>query len=79
MHRFEDLDAVQSSLQKLMQREPPLVVVLPRQPGTKNSVTRICFLARWKQGNCRCREWSRRQVLLLTTSASADWKRRSQP
>jgi len=37
MHRFEDLDAVQSSLQKLMQREPPLVVVLPRQPGTKES------------------------------------------
>jgi hypothetical protein len=35
MHHFEDLDAVQSSLQKLMQREPPLVVVLPRQPGTK--------------------------------------------
>ncbi len=37
MHRFEDLDAVQSSLQKLMQREPPLAVVLPRQPGTKES------------------------------------------
>ncbi len=37
MHRFEDLDAVQSSLQKLMQREPPLVAVLPRQPGTKES------------------------------------------
>ena len=35
IHRFEDLDAVQSSLQKLMQREPPLVAVLPRQPGTK--------------------------------------------
>jgi uncharacterized protein len=35
MHHFEDLDAVQSSLQKLMQRDPPLVVVLPRQPGTK--------------------------------------------
>jgi uncharacterized protein YceH (UPF0502 family) len=35
MHRFEDLDAVQASLQKLMQREPPLAVVLPRQPGTK--------------------------------------------
>ena len=35
MHRFEDLDAVQFSLQKLMQREPPLAVVLPRQPGTK--------------------------------------------
>jgi uncharacterized protein len=37
MHRFEDLDAVQSSLQKLMQREPPLVAVLPKQPGTKES------------------------------------------
>jgi hypothetical protein len=37
MHRFEDLDAVQSSLQKLMQREPPLVAVVPRQPGTKES------------------------------------------
>jgi uncharacterized protein YceH (UPF0502 family) len=35
MHHFEDLEAVQSSLQKLMQRDPPLVVVLPRQPGTK--------------------------------------------
>ena len=37
MHQFEDLDAVQASLQKLMQREPPLAVVLPRQPGTKES------------------------------------------
>ena len=30
MHHFEDLDAVQSSLQKLMQRDPSLVAVLPR-------------------------------------------------
>lgn len=35
MHRFEDLDQVQSGLQQLMQREPPLVKVLPRQPGAK--------------------------------------------
>ena len=35
MHQFEDLEAVQASLQKLMQREPPLATVLPRQPGTK--------------------------------------------
>jgi uncharacterized protein len=28
---------VQSSLQHLMKREPPLVKVLPRQPGTKES------------------------------------------
>ncbi|MGA8528529.1 MAG: YceH family protein [Acidobacteriaceae bacterium] len=35
MHRFEELDDVLSALQKLMQREPALVVALPRQPGTK--------------------------------------------
>jgi len=37
MHRFETLDDVQSVLHKLMQREPPLVKMLPRQPGTKES------------------------------------------
>ena len=37
LHRFEALDDVQSALQKLMQREPPLVKVLPRQPGTKEA------------------------------------------
>jgi uncharacterized protein YceH (UPF0502 family) len=37
MHRFEALDEVQSTLQRLMQREPPIVKVLPRQPGTKEA------------------------------------------
>jgi len=37
MHPFDDLSAVQSSLQHLMKREPPLVKILPRQPGTKES------------------------------------------
>lgn len=37
MHRFETLEDVQSVLQKLMQREPSLVKMLPRQPGTKES------------------------------------------
>ena len=37
VHSFEDLEAVQLSLQKLMQREPSLAVMLPRQPGTKES------------------------------------------
>jgi len=37
IHRFEDLDEVQSALQKLMQRDPPLAQVLQRQPGTKES------------------------------------------
>ena len=37
MHTFDDLSAVQSSLQHLMKREPPLVQALPRQPGTKET------------------------------------------
>lgn len=37
LHRFESLDDVQSTLQRLIQRDPPLVKVLPRQPGTKEA------------------------------------------
>jgi hypothetical protein len=37
MYAFEDLDAVHSALNLLMRREPSLVKVLPRQPGTKES------------------------------------------
>jgi uncharacterized protein len=37
MHRFEELSDVQATLQKLMQRTPPLVKILPRQPGTKEA------------------------------------------
>jgi uncharacterized protein len=37
MYRFEDLEGVHSALQLLMKREPPLVKVLPRQPGTKEA------------------------------------------
>jgi uncharacterized protein len=37
MHRFEELSDVQATLQKLMQRTPALVKILPRQPGTKEA------------------------------------------
>jgi uncharacterized protein len=37
MYAFEDLDAVHAALNHLMRREPPLVKILPRQPGTKES------------------------------------------
>ena len=37
MHRFEEISDVLAGLQKLTEREPPLVVMLPRQPGTKES------------------------------------------
>jgi uncharacterized protein len=37
LYRFEDLESVHSALQRLMDRQPPLAKVLPRQPGTKES------------------------------------------
>jgi len=37
MHRFDEISDVMGGLQKLMEREPTLVAVLPRQPGTKES------------------------------------------
>ena len=37
MHPFDDLSEAQSALQRLMNREAPLVKVLARQPGTKES------------------------------------------
>jgi uncharacterized protein len=37
MYHFEGLDDVVSTLDRLAQREPPLVCILPRQPGTKES------------------------------------------
>jgi len=37
MYHFDSLEDVQSTLQRLMQREPPVAVMLARQPGTKES------------------------------------------
>jgi uncharacterized protein YceH (UPF0502 family) len=37
MHPFEDLSVVQSTLKHLMEREPPLVKLLPRQVGNKEA------------------------------------------
>ena len=37
LHRFEEIGDVLAGLQKLMERQPPLAAVLPRQPGTKES------------------------------------------
>ena len=35
LYRFDELSDVQLTLQRLIERDPPLVTVLPRQPGTK--------------------------------------------
>jgi hypothetical protein len=37
MYRFDTLDDVQAALQKLMQRNPSLAAILPRQPGSRES------------------------------------------
>lgn len=37
LHDFDDLTVVHSTLQRLMHREPPLVKLLLRQPGTKEA------------------------------------------
>jgi hypothetical protein len=37
MHAFEDLESVHSALSRLEKREPSLVTILPRQPGTKEA------------------------------------------
>jgi len=37
MHRFDDLESLEATLQKLSERDRPFVKKLPRQPGTKES------------------------------------------
>jgi uncharacterized protein YceH (UPF0502 family) len=37
MYKFESLDDVHASLQRLIERDPALAVILPRQPGTKEA------------------------------------------
>ncbi len=37
MHKFEDLNEVHLTLQRLAKREPPMAALLVRQPGTKEA------------------------------------------
>ena len=37
MHRFDEIADVLAGVQRLMEREPPLAAIVPRQPGTKES------------------------------------------
>ena len=36
-NRFEDLEEVQATLQRMIEHDPPLAAVLTRQPGTKEA------------------------------------------
>jgi uncharacterized protein len=51
MYHFEELDDVISTLERLGQRQPPLVAVLPRQPGTKESRYMHLFAGRAETGD----------------------------
>lgn len=43
MYHFQTLEDVVSTLDRLAQHQPPLVCMLPRQPGTKESRYMHCF------------------------------------
>jgi len=58
MHPFEDLSVVHTALKHLMEREPPLVLLLPRQPGMKEA--RYTHLL---SGNPEIQETERRQPI----------------
>jgi uncharacterized protein len=66
MHPFEDLSVVQSTLKHLMEREPPLVKLLPRQPGNKEA--RYAHLL---SGDVEVREAPQVQVKEAAISSSA--------
>jgi uncharacterized protein len=63
MHHFEDLTEVQSTLQRLMQREPALTKILPRQPGAKEA--RYLHLLSGDAANLGGEPLSGRQVLSI--------------
>ena len=63
MHRFEELSDVQSTLQRLIDRDPPLVKVLPRQTGYKEARYTHLFC-----GDVESHEPARPAAAFLTSS-----------
>ena len=57
MYRFDDLGQVQSTLQRLAQREPPVVKVLPGSPVPRRRAMPTCYPAMCsptRKTMCRC-------------------------
>jgi uncharacterized protein YceH (UPF0502 family) len=67
MYRFEELNDVVSTLDRLSQRQSPLAAVLPRQPGTKESRYMHLFSGEAPEGS----EVSAARTLLPATPSSA--------
>jgi uncharacterized protein len=71
MFRFQELSDVQATLQKMIERDPPLVKPLPRQPGTKE--IRYTHLLAGDVGG-----WEAAPASLPSATASADGDRLAQ-
>jgi uncharacterized protein YceH (UPF0502 family) len=65
MYQFPELSDVQATLQKMMQREPALVTMLARQPGTKEA--RYAHLL-----SGEVQAWEPAQTVVATTGADND-------
>ena len=70
LYPFEDLEAVHSALNLLMRREPPLVKILARQAGTKES--RFMHLFCGDQRSARNAETAREGDCMQSHAASRD-------
>jgi len=68
MYKFDELSDVQTVLQKLMTRDPVLVKVLPRAPGTKEA--RYAHLL---SGDVEGFEAPAREVVAYTSSSSSSY------
>jgi uncharacterized protein YceH (UPF0502 family) len=71
MYHFEALEDVVSTLDRLALREPPLVCVLPRQPGTKESRYTHLFSGKPAEGSV-ARELLPAETSLHSTAADTD-------
>jgi len=78
MHPFDDLSAVQSSLQHLMKREPPLVKILPRQSGTKEARYAHLFSGEVEVFEAKPEVEATATGIERTASASLVWNKKSQ-
>jgi len=74
MHPFDDLSAVQSSLQHPMKREPPPVKVLP-PPGTKES--RYARLLSGDVESFEAKPETRESATIISADAERIWKKQS--
>ena len=75
MYKFDDLGVVESALHRLMEREPPLVRKLARQPGTKES--RYAHLLAgdvegWSSPAGPCTGWSRAEAEPVAATGGQD-------